>query len=180
MGRVVLITGGSRSGKSRRALEVGAGRPAPRLFVATCTALDGEMAARIERHRASRQGGGWQTVEEPLDLEGAVGREPAGVVLVDCLTLWVSNLLLQAQAEGRILEEEEIESRARDLLRACRLQPGAVVLVTNEVGLGIVPDNALARRFRDLAGRCNQTAAAAADEVTLMVSGLPLTVKTSP
>jgi adenosylcobinamide kinase/adenosylcobinamide-phosphate guanylyltransferase len=163
------VLGGARSGKTRHALELaeaGAGRL---LYLATAEARDAEMRARIERHRTER-GPRWQTVEEPLDLPGTLAAE-AGcgtTVLVDCLTLWLSNLM------------EAGRNPAAEADRLARLLPtldGRVILVSNEVGLGIVPDTALARRFRDEAGRMNQAVARAAERVLLVVAGLPLTVK---
>ncbi|HTU03652.1 MAG TPA: bifunctional adenosylcobinamide kinase/adenosylcobinamide-phosphate guanylyltransferase [Candidatus Sulfotelmatobacter sp.] len=178
MGRIVLVTGGSRSGKSafaQRAAEALAGR---RLFLATCQVSDGEMAARVRRHQEARRAGTWDSCEEPLDLEGALRAHGAhDVCLVDCLTLWVSNLLLHGEAQGRDVTEEDVVARCSGILEACASRPGVVYFVTNEVGMGIVPENVLARRFRDLAGRCNQAIAAAADEVYLVVSGVPLRVK---
>jgi adenosylcobinamide kinase/adenosylcobinamide-phosphate guanylyltransferase len=177
MATIHLITGGSRSGKSRRALELGQGLGTRRTFVATCPPIDAEMVARIERHRAERRGAGWQTVEEPYDLAAAIAAADGDVVLVDCLTLWVSNLLLRSDSEAAAFGEDRMVSRCEEVLAACAERGGDVLFVTNEVGLGGVPDNELARRFRDLAGRCNQTVAAAAERVTLMVSGLPLELK---
>src|SRR5690242_3033809 len=169
--RLTLVLGGARSGKSRYAESLIASMPAPWIYVATAEALDDEMAQRIAAHRADR-GGGWQTIESPRDLAGALASVPAGAaVLVDCLTLWLSNLLMSDAAI-----ETEVD-RLEDAL--ARLQANAV-LVANEVGFGIVPDNALARRFRDLQGRLNQRLAARADRVVLMVAGLPLVVKGKP
>ena len=170
--RSSLILGGARSGKSHFAETLIMRHAAPWLYVATAQAFDDEMAERIAGHRA-RRGPGWTTVEAPLDLAGAL--EPEGrsgrPVLVDCLTLWLSNIMLADRA---------IEAETDRLLAVlARRLPGAapLVLVSNEVGLGIVPDNALARRFRDAQGVLNQRVAAAADHVVLMTAGLPLVLK---
>lgn len=178
MGRLILITGGSRSGKSGYAQQRAEELDGPRLFVATCPVMDGEMATRVLRHRDARAGRGWTTLEEPVDLEGALDRDRAPkVVLVDCLTLWVNNLMYEAEQAHRDIDEPEMADRAAKLAAACARHPGTVLLVTNEVGWGIIPENALARRFRDLAGRCNQVIASAADEVVLTVCGIPMPLK---
>ncbi|MGY2047291.1 bifunctional adenosylcobinamide kinase/adenosylcobinamide-phosphate guanylyltransferase [Methylobacterium sp. JK268] len=166
--RLTLLLGGARSGKSAHAECLIQALPPPWLYVATARALDGEMRARIADHRARRPAG-WETLDAPYDLVGALaGAEPGRPILVDCLTLWLSNALL---AELDLAEE------AARLVEACARHPGPLVLVSNEVGFGIVPDNALARRFRDEAGRLHQRLAAIADRVVLMVAGLPLTLK---
>jgi adenosylcobinamide kinase/adenosylcobinamide-phosphate guanylyltransferase len=163
-----LILGGARSGKSAHALrlaEVGGRRP---VMIATAQALDAEMAERIARHRAER-GARWRTLEAPLDLSAAIAAIGAEeIAVIDCLTLWVSNLMLA---------ERDIARETARLLEAMRGKE--LLLVANEVGLGIVPDNALARRFRDEAGRVNQRVAAAADHVVFIAAGLPLTLKPS-
>ncbi len=165
---ITLILGGARSGKSRYAESVVARFPPPWLYVATAEPLDDEMAARIATHRA-RRGAGWRDVEAPRDLAGALADATAdGAVLVDCLTLWLSNLMLA---------DTDIEAETARLERALSNMAAPVVLVSNEVGSSIVPDNALARRFRDAQGRLNQRIAARADRVVLMVAGLPLVVK---
>jgi len=192
MAEVVLITGGSRSGKSRHAQELAERVAGRRTFIATCPAVDEEMAERVRRHREAR-GTSWVTLEEEVDLPGALRRAAGSrAIVVDCLTLWVSNLLLEAHGdsgtagpaaapgrppEGFGMTEDEMEARCARVLEACEGLDGVVVFVTNEVGMGIVPDNALARRFRDLAGRCNQTIAAGAGRVVFMVSGIPWVVK---
>lgn len=166
--RATLVLGGARSGKSRYAenlvRQAGGG-----IYLATAQALDAEMAARIARHRADR-GSGWTTVEEPLDLAGALARaaEAGQPILVDCLTLWLSNLM----GAGRTVTAETV--RLLDTLKTISVP---IVLVSNEVGLGIVPDNALARAFRDEAGRLNQAVAQAADRVVFLAAGLPLSLK---
>lgn len=178
MARVILITGGSRSGKSAYAQRLVEDLAGERVFVATCPVLDEEMRRRVSRHRAARARAGWQTIEEPLALTEALEHaNQHAVVLVDCLTLWVSNVMLDADRQGRAIGEDDIAEKCGEVLRVCRARSGKVVFVTNEVGCGVVPENALARRFRDLAGRCNQVMAAAADEVVFVVCGLPLFVK---
>ncbi len=162
------MIGGARSGKSRHAEAVVCAFPPPWLYVATGEARDDEMAARIAAHRA-RRGADWRTIEAPRDIAGVLAGMPAGgAMLIDCLTLWLSNLML---ADADI--DAEIDRLDDALVRT----PGPVVLVSNEVGLGIVPDNALARRFRDAQGVLNQRIAARADRVVLIVAGLPLVVK---
>ncbi len=173
MGSITLVTGGARSGKSGYAIERAlAHRGSRRVFVATAQALDDEMRARIEHHRASRPAE-FETVEEPLNvvaaLAGLEGR--ADVVVLDCLTLWVSNLMATYSNDSAPLAE------ADSLARVLREASYASVIVTDEVGAGIVPDNPAARRFRDLLGWTNQKVAKAAGEVILMVAGLPLRVR---
>jgi adenosylcobinamide kinase/adenosylcobinamide-phosphate guanylyltransferase len=182
--KVVLITGGARSGKSTYGQHLAEAYVGPRLFIATAVSFDEEMQERIERHRRSRERSSWTTVEEPIDLAGAIERAAGfSVVVVDCLTLWVNNLLWDAgsgSAEtGGGLTEDGIVTRCEELLAACRQREGTVIFVTNEVGLGIIPDNPAARLYRDLLGRCNQAVAAQADTVLFMVSGLPLELKGS-
>ena len=160
---MTLVLGGARSGKSRHAESLF--DAVPRTYIATAQAFDEEMRARIATHRADRASAGWITVEEPLDLPAALGRA-ASPVLVDCLTLWISNLLLA---------DRPIPTADLEAVLAARTD--RTVLVSNEVGLGIVPDNALARRFRDEAGRLHQRLAARADTVTFVVAGLPMRVK---
>ena len=180
--RVVLVTGGGRSGKSTYAQRLAESLPGPRAYIATATAFDGELQERIARHRESRAEGLWaRTIEEPLALARAI-REVSGcsTLLVDCLTMWVGNLMWaaeQAGGAGVAPTEADVASKCDEIVAACREHEGTTVLVTNEVGLGIIPENDAARLYRDLLGRCNQVLAAAADTVVLMVSGLPLTLK---
>ncbi|NTV14685.1 MAG: bifunctional adenosylcobinamide kinase/adenosylcobinamide-phosphate guanylyltransferase [Desulfobulbaceae bacterium] len=177
MAQIILITGGARSGKSRHAQALAETYPGQRLFLATSPVIDGEMRSRIERHQADRQGREWCTVEEELCPGAVLAAYPeAEVVLLDCLTLWVSNLLFAAPAP-EYYSEAMVAELAGELAAAARQRQGVVLLVTNEVGLGIVPENPLARRYRDLVGRCNQTIAAAADRVDLVTCGIPLTIK---
>jgi adenosylcobinamide kinase/adenosylcobinamide-phosphate guanylyltransferase len=167
-GRLTLVLGGARSGKSRYAESLIAAEPPPLIYMATAEPGDAEMTARIAVHRARRDGR-WSTVEAPHDLAGALKAAPlASAVLIDCLTLWLSN---------RMLAEADMDREIDALESALAKHDGAVVLVANEVGSGIVPDNALARRFRDLQGQINQSIAAKASRVVFMVAGLPLYVK---
>jgi adenosylcobinamide kinase / adenosylcobinamide-phosphate guanylyltransferase len=166
-GLITLVLGGARSGKSRYAESLIAALPAPWLYVATAEAGDEEMAARISAHRA-RRGPDWQTIEVPRHLVAALQKAGRTPVLVDCLTLWLTNLMLA---------DVDIEAETAHLERALAAAAAPVVLVANEVGFGIVPDHPLGRKFRDLQGILNQRIAARADRVLLMVAGLPHTLK---
>ena len=178
MARIVLITGGSRSGKSDYAQKLAESLTGKKLFIATCPVTDDEMARRIRKHREKRSAAHWETMEEPLNvarlLRNATGYN---VYLIDCLTLWVNNVMYKASEENREISEDEIVTRCEDLLAACRDVDGTVIIVTNEVGSSIVPENRLARHYRDLIGRCNQVVAGKSDTVTLVVCGLPLNLK---
>lgn len=167
MGRLTLVLGGARSGKSRYAEQLIMTMPPPWGYVATAQALDEEMRDRINRHIA-RRGEDWQTIEAPLAMAEAVMRAGERPVLVDCLTLWLTNLLLG---------DHDIEAFVGEFETMLRQRQGMTVLVANEVGYGIVPADALSRRFRDEAGRLNQRMAALADQVVLVVAGLPVLVK---
>ena len=165
---LTFLLGGARSGKSAHAERLATAFPAPWTYIATAQAFDDEMVERIALHR-SRRAEGWQTVDAPLDLAEAIAKIPNGEpLLVDCLTLWLSN---------HLLADHDLE-RESERLEAVLAKPrGPWFVVANEVGLGIVPDNALARKFRDAAGRLNQRIAARADRVLFMVAGLPMQVK---
>ena len=232
MAEIVFVTGGSRSGKSAYAQQLAERRSSRRLYVATCPVIDDEMRRRIEAHQRARQDRGWDTVEEQLDLSGVLdGHAQYDVALVDCLTLWVNNLMYQAQQAGALppcsqapaweqdsaklcfgedelappslpahlptnlrlvpaaedsrsappsLTESDIVRRCVQVIQSARGRTGTVIFVGNEVGMGIVPENADARLFRDLAGRANQVFAAGADAVTLLVSGIPWHLKGNP
>lgn len=165
--RIILVTGGARSGKSALAERIAGQFAMPRIYIATAFAGDKEMSQRIARHQKMR-GPDWLTVEESDDLAGALARtDGQGVRLVDCLTLWLANLS----------QDEDPAARCTQLCAALAAQESPVVLVTNELGLGIVPENALARRFRDTHGLMNQSVAEVADQVWMSVSGLPLRLK---
>lgn len=169
---ITLVLGGARSGKTRHGLLLAEQHRAAGLqtiYVATAEAHDDEMQARIDHHKQERDAE-WTTVDAPLNLASAItGHSTASTcLLVDCLTLWATNLLLG---------EKDIEAETTVLLDALKSADGPIVLVSNEVGLGIVPENALARGFRDVAGRLNQDVAAAADRVIFVAAGLPLVLK---
>jgi adenosylcobinamide kinase/adenosylcobinamide-phosphate guanylyltransferase len=168
-----LVLGGARSGKSRWAEELAAGSGHAVTYLATAEARDGEMAERIARHHSDREGRGWSTVEEPIEVADALRRlsRPDRLLLVDCLTLWLSNLM----EAGRIIEAE-----TETLIAALAACPGPVVLVSNEIGLGLVPETPLGRAFRDAQGRLNQRIAAAVPRVVFVAAGLPLDLKLQP
>lgn len=176
-GKIVLVTGGARSGKSSFAERYIARLGRPVAYIATAQVLDGEMADRVARHR-ERRPAEWQTIEAPTAAHEAIRRAGAGAILFDCLTLYVSNLLLSPDAPATAEERYNyVRAAIADLIAAAAESDATVVFVTNEVGMGIVPDNALAREYRDLAGLANQQLAAAAAEVYLVVSGLAVEVK---
>ncbi len=183
--RITLLIGGVRAGKSRTALELAHARSEGRgvLFVATAQALDDEMRARIDVHRRERPAD-WDTLESPLDVADDLLRSLSAssrysVVIVDCLTLWVSNVLLSLPDDADV--EAIVGARTRELLGVLEsfvtTHDSSAIIVTNEVGLGVVPATRLGRRYRDALGRANQLAAAVADEVTLMVAGLSMPLK---
>jgi adenosylcobinamide kinase/adenosylcobinamide-phosphate guanylyltransferase len=170
MARVSLVLGGARSGKSARALAL-AGTP-PHVFIATAEALDGEMAERIRLHQAER-GESWALVEEPLELAAAITANAAegATLLIDCLTLWLSNL---------IHHERDVAAETEALADVLSVVSCRVVLVSNEIGMGLAPMNALGRDFRDAQGRLNQRIAAVADHVEFVAAGLPMVLKGQP
>ena len=177
MATTTLITGGVRSGKSRFAEQRALQHGAPLCYLATAQALDGEMDERISRHRA-RRGNDWQTVEEPLALPQTLARldGSCNAILVDCITLWLTNLLLMRERTDAELEEVLLGDVHR-LATTLRGMGTPVLLVTNEVGMGIVPEHHLGRLFRDIAGQANQILAATCSEVYALISGIPLKLK---
>lgn len=165
---LVLVLGGARSGKSRFALDRASSLGPPFVFVATAEERDPEMAARIARHREDRAGD-WRTIEEPTRIDDVLRIEGSGVVLIDCLTLWLANVMESA--------DPDITGAIDDLVASFANRKAAVVVVSNEVGLGIVPENALAREFRDMAGIMNRQVAEIATELYMVVAGQPLRIK---
>jgi len=178
MAKLILTTGGCRSGKSMYAQNIAEGLQGRKLYIATSPVIDPEMDERIERHKRQRRGRGWQTLEEELNLETAVADTfENNILLIDCLTLWVNNVLFSRTTQGRETTEEYMEKRTGSLAEMCKRHPGTIFVVTNEVGSGIVPESAATRLYRDLVGRCNQSLAAAANEVIFVSCGIPLTLK---
>ncbi|MBI5593815.1 MAG: bifunctional adenosylcobinamide kinase/adenosylcobinamide-phosphate guanylyltransferase [Deltaproteobacteria bacterium] len=174
----ILVIGGCRSGKSGHALQLADGiGNARKIFLATCIPQDDEMHQRVTRHQAER-GAGWTAVETPLFLSEAIRDigPNADVLLVDCLTLWVSNLMME-HADDPDASKELLAAQTRLLIESLRAAACPVILVTNEVGAGIVPDNPLARRYRDAVGLVNQRIAACVDQVIWMVAGIPVKIK---
>ena len=170
--RLILVTGGCRSGKSQFALDFANRHFRKKLYLATCEALDEEMAKRIEDHK-KRRGSDWQTVEEPTKIADAMRQHGNNteVILLDCITLWLSNLLLRQKSD------HEIMSEVNQLVNTVAQSQTSFIFVSNEVGMGIVPVDPLGRRFRDLSGMANQKIAEAADRVVFMVSGIPTFLK---
>ena len=164
MGKISFVLGGARSGKTAHALAL---VTAPKTYIATATAGDGEMADRITAHQAER-GADWRLIEAEVNLPGALADVAEGGVVIDCLTLWLSNLMMQ---------EADIKAATDDLIDALKASPADVVLVSNEIGMGLVPMDKLSRDFRDAQGRLNQTIAAAADQVEFVAAGLPIRLK---
>mgnify|MGYP001573087833 CR=1 FL=1 len=170
--RNILITGGCRSGKSRHALSLSNDHPGRKVYLATAESLDKEMAKRIAKHKKER-GKNWVTIEEPIDIASVIAREDnkSELIVLDCLTLWVSNLLMEDLSATNIIK------RVKQLIKICTESKATIALIKNEVGGGIVPDNRLARDFRDISGESNQLIAKAFDEVVHMVSGIPVIIK---
>jgi adenosylcobinamide kinase/adenosylcobinamide-phosphate guanylyltransferase len=173
MKKTIFVIGGCRSGKSGHALRLGEAFPGRRkIFVATCVPQDSEMHQRVHRHQQDR-GPLWSTLEVPVDLAESITKEGphADLMLIDCLTLWISNMMLAHE------DQKPIDARIEQLCAVLRNPPCPVVLVSNEVGAGIVPENPLARRFRDIVGWTNQQVAGACRQVIWMVAGLPVPIK---
>ena len=176
---ITLVTGGCRSGKSRYALDMADQLDGKKIFCATCPRQeDREMRARITRHQAERVAlSGWQTVEESLDLIRVIHQHQHETILIDCLTLWVSNLMYQASQLEKEFTEDDIAKLTLELVDVLKERETHAILVTNETGMGIVPENKLARQYRDIIGRCNQIIGHHSDRLILMVSGQPVNVK---
>lgn len=175
MGRIVLVGGGARSGKSRFALERACRDLGPRAFLATATAGDEEMARRIERHREERASRAFETIEEPHHVPEAIRAAAGyGAIVLDCVTLWLSNLLVAGEDSRAILDQVD------RLVAGIRESPAEVILVTNEVGMGLVPETPLGRAFRDVAGEAHQVLAAASDEIYFAVLGVVVRLRPGP
>lgn len=173
MGKMILVLGGARSGKSRYAATLAKNADKRTMFIATATAFDKEMKDRIRLHKISRPKS-WGLIEEPVNLSAALGKlkPDYGVALIDCMGLWITNLLMAG------IKDKAIEEKVAELAdNVCKAKTGLVIIVSNEVGSGIVPGEALSRRFRDLVGLANQKLAEKADKVVLMHSGIPLVIK---
>ena len=172
MKKTILVIGGCRSGKSSHALELAEQIPGHNIFIATCMPHDKEMEERVLLHRKQRSPA-WTTLEVPVRLPEEISKnsQKENVILVDCLTLWISNLMLENNDQGNI------DGHIRNLVRSLEKAQCPIILVSNEVGTGIVPENRLARLFRDIAGFTNQRVAACADKVIWMVAGIPVGVK---
>lgn len=170
--KLYFITGGARSGKSSFAEKLALDMAGKRAYIATAQALDAEMSARIEQHRIKR-GTSWDTYEEPLAVAELLQKltNQYQIVLLDCLTLWLSNVMAHTDGDGAVA------TRSDELVKAAQNFGGVCIVVSNEVGLGIVPDNPLARKYRDFAGILNQKVAQAADAVYFTASGIPLKIK---
>jgi len=176
--KLILITGGARSGKSDYAQVRAEAMAGPHCFLATCPVIDSEMDARIARHKADREESLWDTIEEELDLVAVIKTLQSGTTcLIDCLTLWINNLMYHAELSNAEFGEDEMGAKAQELIAQAKKFTGTILCVSNEVGMGVVPDNPDARRYRDLVGRSNRIIAAAADEVILVSCGLPLFLK---
>ncbi len=173
-GKTILVTGGSRSGKSRHALQLTKNINASKIFLATAEPLDDEMAERIQKHQEER-GKEWTTIEEPLDPASVLRNKEnqPGFIVLDCVTLWLSNMIMTNMARQTILE------RVHEFISVCKNCTSHIIVITNELGSGIVPLEPSARAFRDIAGETNQILASEFDEVISMVSGIPVTIKTS-
>jgi adenosylcobinamide kinase/adenosylcobinamide-phosphate guanylyltransferase len=173
--KTTLVLGGCRSGKSSHALELAEALPGDRrIFIATCVPYDKEMRQRVLNHQKERDNS-WQTIETPIHISAVIERssDVADVILVDCLTLWISNLMAEEKTDDAVFTE------VKSLRKALTTAVCPVILVSNEVGSGIVPENALARRYRDLTGYANRQIAATADRVIWTVAGIPVTIKPS-
>jgi adenosylcobinamide kinase/adenosylcobinamide-phosphate guanylyltransferase len=177
LGEIIFVSGGCRSGKSSYAEDLALNLDGPHHYLATAQAFDDEMEDRILRHKKMRWGKGWISYEESLNPETKIKNISNGVVLLDCLTLWISNLMWEAEKSNETIDEDWMSKRSQVLVDSMLISCCKFIVVSNETGLGIMPINAQARLFGDLAGRTNQVFAKAAKKVIFMVSGLPMVLK---
>ena len=174
---VTLYTGGCRSGKSSLALEMARETSENVCFIATCVPQDDEMRLRVKKHQEARPAG-WQLIEEPIAVGDAISKVDSSaypIILVDCLTLWICNLM--CEEKNSLITEEEIAAQAEKLVDSAKQYGGEVIFVSNEVGMGIMPANAMSRNYADLAGRCNQVVAKGANKVIFVSCGIGITLK---
>ena len=173
-----FVIGGSRSGKSAFALKLAENLSEDRTIIATCPRSDDELNDRIERHKRERHDRNWHTVEETIHISQKLNTiNESHTILIDCITLWINNLLYESEKSGTTIADEEIYRLTEELCWLSRNRTKDVVIVSNETGLGIIPDNALARRFRDISGKCNQIIAGMSDHVYFIASGIPIKIK---
>ena len=177
MAEIIFISGGCRSGKSAKAEELALTMSPPHIYLATSPRLDEDMNERIERHIEQRAGKGWISIEEEIRIDKILRQHDNSTVLIDCLTLWINNLMWQAEQSGKELCESNIAEKCEQLVKVCKSLNSRLVFVSNETGMGIMPANRQARIFADLIGRCNQIIARAADKVIFMISGIPMEIK---
>ncbi len=181
MTELIFISGGARSGKSAYAQRLAENFPGTKLYLATCPVVDTEMEERIHRHREQRNSSIWETWEVPVKIKEALLRpHPHRVILLDCLSLWVNNLMYTAKQSGETISEGSIAELTIEIISALPKREEKLIVVSNEVGMGIVPDYPQGRLFRDLLGRANQIFAQEASRVIFMVSGVPLFIKGTP
>lgn len=180
MADIILVTGGARSGKSSYAQKRAEQLVGEKLFIATCPRIDSEIDQRIEKHIADRKGRDWHTIEEQIEIADIISiNSQSTIILLDCLTLWVNNLLFIHQQDSREFTEQQMTSLCEQLIEVSIGHTGTIFFVTNEIGSGIVPENSSARLYRDLVGRCNQYIAQEANEVVLVSCSIPLTLKSN-
>lgn len=178
MSEIILVTGGCRSGKSNYAEKLALEAGSNKLYIATAPILDDEMSNRVQKHQKDREGKGWKTIEEEIDLAEVLGEcKGYDSILIDCLTLWINNMIYYSEKQNTIITEDTIADKIKIIIENSRLLNTRIIFVINEVGMGIIPDNKVARLFRDLSGRCSQIIAQNADKVVLMSCGIPLTIK---
>ncbi len=176
--KLIYISGGCRSGKSDYAQTLAEGLPGKRAYIATCPRIDVEMDLRIANHQQQRINRGWETLEVPIDLaEAIIQAQKFDVILIDCLTLWINNILYEAEKSEAKITEQIISDRCTELINNCRKNGQTIIFVSNELGMGLVPADAVSRHYRDCLGRCNQAIAKQADEAIFLVSGIPIFLK---